>query len=213
MQGICHWIVWRVSSKNFWLFAHSLLAVILKWCRYHCADSRSINWGVKLDDKGIWNWSMWLIITLFVDMDSEGPGYLVSKLKINSNEAVFSGSTKQNIRTYLLIIRHWCNKFEQRVWYRNCVKCFFLQPANEVWGKVMFSQVFVCPHGVASQHASQVTWPASGGGGLLPNMHPPELGKWAVHILVECFLVTVISGFWHLCGWGNCSRGYDLVIQ
>ena len=24
---------------------------------------------------------------------------------------------------------------------------------------------------------------------------------------------NVISGFWHLYGWGNCSRGYDLVMQ
>ena len=37
-------------------------------------------------------------------------------------------------------------------------KAFLLPPANEVWGKVMFSQVFVWPQvGVASQHASQVT--------------------------------------------------------
>ena len=43
----------------------------------------------------------------------------------------------------------------------------FLLPANDVWGKVMFSQVFVCPQGEwgsLSQHSSQVTWPA----GLCP---------------------------------------------
>ena len=35
-------------------------------------------------------------------------------------------------------------------------KEFLLPPANEVWGKVMFSQVFVCPQR---------------GGGWLPSMH------------------------------------------
>ena len=37
-----------------------------------------------------------------------------------------------------------------------------LQPANEVWGKVMFSRVFFYPQGrggLDSQHASSVTWP------------------------------------------------------
>ena len=37
-----------------------------------------------------------------------------------------------------------------------------LPPANEVWGKVMFLQLCVILFtGVAYQHASQVTWPAS----------------------------------------------------
>ena len=56
--------------------------------------------------------------------------------------------------------------------------------------------------GLASQHASQATWPGGGvcilgvlhleqgvclkGGGQIP---PPELGKRAVIILLECFLV------------------------
>ena len=37
------------------------------------------------------------------------------------------------------------------------VNYLLLPPANEVWGKVMFSQVFVCPQG--------------GGEGLCPSMH------------------------------------------
>ena len=28
------------------------------------------------------------------------------------------------------------------------LSCLVLPPANEVWGKVMFSQVFICPQGV-----------------------------------------------------------------
>ena len=43
---------------------------------------------------------------------------------------------------------------------RCCSVLWLLPPADEVWGKVMFSQVFVYPQegtGVASQHASQVT--------------------------------------------------------
>ena len=54
----------------------------------------------------------------------------------------------------------WCemeDKFTNQWW---------LPPANEVWGKVMFLHVSVIllPGGLASQHASQVKWPASKGG-------------------------------------------------
>ena len=69
MQSICHQIVWRVSSKNLRLFAHSLLADILN-------DLDVIVLGIsgeKLNDTGRRNWYMWLIITLFFDMDSKGP--------------------------------------------------------------------------------------------------------------------------------------------
>ena len=38
------------------------------------------------------------------------------------------------------------------------IKMLQLAPTNEVLGKVMFSQVFVCPQGGSpSQHASQIT--------------------------------------------------------
>ena len=58
-----------VSSKNLRLFAHSLLTDILN-------DVDVIVLGIsgeKLNDKGRRNWYMWLIITLFFDMDSKGP--------------------------------------------------------------------------------------------------------------------------------------------
>ena len=62
-----------------------------------------------------------------------------------------------------------CCKRKDQMWV------VLLPPANEVWGKVMFSQVFVCPQGgwLASQHASKVTWPGgSASGGVL---HPRGL--------------------------------------
>ena len=55
----------------------------------------------------------------------------------------------------------------------------FLPPANEVWGKVMFlhfyTYVSFCSQGgLASQHASQVTWP---GGLHLGCLHPRGVGR------------------------------------
>ena len=44
------------------------------------------------------------------------------------------------------LICQWMKKCIQKMFdYGPCVQ--FLPPANEVWGKVMFSQVFVCPQG------------------------------------------------------------------
>ena len=67
---------------------------------------------------------------------------------------------------------------------------------NEVWGKVMFSQVFFCPRGAGTDwypsmlHRSHVQHLESlhpGGVGQTPS----ELEKRAVHIVLECFLVEV----------------------
>ena len=44
-----------------------------------------------------------------------------------------------------------------------------LQPANEVWGKVMFSRVFVCPRGEGGYFPSMHNRSHDqGGGGLHP---------------------------------------------
>ena len=91
-----------------------------------------------------------------------------------------------------------------------------LPPANKVWGKVMFLHLcvilFTGVEGLASQHASQVTWPrdvylqgegsASRGVCLQGGLHPGGVGqippdtwirdivnKQAVHILLEGILV------------------------
>ena len=97
---------------------------------------------------------------------------------------------------------------------------YLLPPANEDLGKVMFLclSVILFTGGLASQHASQVTWPGMvciGGGGSLPpggclslgvciqgeGLHPggrlgrPPQALWdmvnkrAVRILLECILV------------------------
>ena len=43
----------------------------------------------------------------------------------------------------------------------------FLPPANELWGKVMFSHAFVCPRGVSAS-GSRGVYSGSGGGGVVP---------------------------------------------
>ena len=62
--------------------------------------------------------------------------------------------------------------------FQTNVICYY---RPQVWGKVIFSQVFVCPGGRGS--ASKGEW------GDPP---PPELKKRAVRILLECFLLLNI---------------------
>ena len=103
--------------------------------------------------------------------------------------------------------------------FESSVCCIFLPAANEVWDKIMFSQVCVIPsvhrgRGVASQHASQVTCPGGLHLGGLPRLRgsasrgvciwgrgelgrPPKIhgvlwdtiNKRVVRILLECILV------------------------
>ena len=84
-----------------------------------------------------------------------------------------------------------------RMWTTN-----LLPPANEVWDKVMFSQAFVCPHwmGVlASQHASQVTWPGDGG------LHPGESASGG-----SASRKAYIQGGLHPGGWADPPSGVFL---
>ena len=60
------------------------------------------------------------------------------------------------------------------------VNFLFLPPANEVWGKVIFSQASVCPR--AGEGVSLTETP--------PDRDPPLHGKKrAVRILLECILI------------------------
>ena len=87
------------------------------------------------------------------------------------------------------------------------VQIQLLPPANQVWGKVMFSEAFVCPQGVLCM-ISLPAWPGGSlsKGGLCPWGLCPGGGSlfWgvsvggrqlpygkerAVHILLECILV------------------------
>ena len=70
-----------------------------------------------------------------------------------------------------------------------------LPPANEVWGKVIFSQVSVCPQRGLCMMSLPV-WSLWGGGlcpGCLPteNPLPPDYEKRAVRILLECFFCFI----------------------
>ena len=51
-----------------------------------------------------------------------------------------------------------------------CLSPQFLPPANEVWGKLMFSQVFVCPPGRGVCVPACITGHMTGGG-LCPSIH------------------------------------------
>ena len=62
---------------------------------------------------------------------------------------------------------------------------FLLPPANKVWGKVMFSQMFVYPRG--------------GGGSWLPSMHHRSI-DWGVCIQEGLHL-------WQVCLWGSSPGG------
>ena len=82
-----------------------------------------------------------------------------------------------------------------------CVKFLFLPPANEVWGKVMFLQVSVCPQ-LDFCMMSLPVWLT--GLMFLPGVslresvkdNPPPTwtetplygDEWVVHILLECFI-------------------------
>ena len=101
-------------------------------------------------------------------------------------------------RTDIIIVKsHWLRPISRlglMGLYDNLHKCCFLPPANEVWGKVIFSVACV----KNSVHR--------GGGVCLsacwdttPRRHPPTqcmLGdtvtKWAVCILLECNLVCFV---------------------
>ena len=69
----------------------------------------------------------------------------------------------------------------------DCSTLTFLPPANEDWDKVnfFFMSVSFCSGGWLSRRDLNRRGSASSCVGQTP----PELGKWAVHILLECFLV------------------------
>ena len=59
-------------------------------------------------------------------------------------------------------------------------KITFLPPANEIWGKVMFSQVFVCPQGVSVPACitdDMTRWGVSVQGGLCPGRVSVQVGS------------------------------------
>ena len=81
---------------------------------------------------------------------------------------------------------------------------YFLPPVNDVWGKVLFSQVFLCPQGGGGLYlgggglhtgrrgsASREKRGLHLGGGVCiweGGRHPPpKLEKQAVRIILECF--------------------------
>ena len=83
---------------------------------------------------------------------------------------------------------------------------YLLPPANEVWGKVIFSQASVCPQG----------------GGGLPDRDPldrdPPYGKeWAVPILLECTLVLVSDLIWisqiYMAAKFNCRCMISIIVH
>ena len=56
--------------------------------------------------------------------------------------------TEESLQVYVRLFEGVRNGmcFEQQVFFLDEL---FLPPANEVWGKVIFSQVFVCPWGIS----------------------------------------------------------------
>ena len=58
----------------------------------------------------------------------------------------------------------------------------FLLPANEVWGKVMFSQVFFCPRGGGWSAIRRLGVCIQGRGVCIGGGHTQELEKRAVSI-------------------------------
>ena len=90
---------------------------------------------------------------------------------------------------------HWDDIFKdiERAIMPGVNYCFgtFLPPANEVWGKVIFSQACV----KNSVHRGGVPGPgvsAPGGwsGGVPSGDLPGRLLLWVLHILLECILVA-----------------------
>ena len=97
---------------------------------------------------------------------------------------------------------HWAvyeNEFPVTVFLLGHTLGFFLPLTNEVWGNVMFSQVFVCPHGGGGWLPSMHHWSHNQGGSAQPPRmqtpldadHDPRdtVNKRAVRILLECILV------------------------
>ena len=104
-----------------------------------------------------------------------------------------------------------------RLFWLSCETVFkwYLPPANEVWGKVMFSHLSISHsvHGLGvsvwchflsgclvpcSFGGVSVPGPMSLGEGVCPGVSlgkPPESEKWAVRILLECFLVNFCFQF------------------
>ena len=74
----------------------------------------------------------------------------------------------------------------------------FLPPANEVWSKVMFSQMFVCPQrgvGFPACITGHMTRGACIQGALRrpPGILQDTVNEPVVHILLECILAKVIG--------------------
>ena len=68
-----------------------------------------------------------------------------------------------------------------------------LPPANKVWGKVMFSQVFVCPRGESAQPPGgrPSSFPTPGlEADPLDAVPRGTVNKRAVRILLECILAS-----------------------
>ena len=79
-----------------------------------------------------------------------------------------------------------------------------LPPASEVWGKVIFSQVLVCPHGgvsVSYHFLSGCLVPCSFYGGLCPWFHVPFTGGLCQGFSVQGSLSSRVSV------WESLSRG------
>ena len=102
----------------------------------------------------------------------------------------------------------------------------YLPPANEVWGMEGFHKhLSFCPGGgvLASQHASQVTWPGGiciweggrlhpGEGGWAHNTHQilrDTVNNQAVRILLECILFIMVDESWK--NWSVECHFYEQV--
>ena len=96
-----------------------------------------------------------------------------------------------------------------------------LRPANEVWGKVMFLQVFVCPGGGGVGFPACITGHMTRG--ICPTsldadpLSPQEIlrnmvNKWVVGILLECILVTNLVGKPCPGPKGGTGLCHDLIL-
>ena len=121
-------------------------------------------------------------------------------------------------------------------WWNFHYLTFFLLSKYEVWVKVMFLHVSVILFigmGVSDVTPCLAAWSnvpsrgslvtcSFGGGGRSAyrgwTITPPELGKWAVHIPLECILVLffyseIISCSLFLCTWHLCNTNETLLLQ
>ena len=76
----------------------------------------------------------------------------------------------------------------RRIWGK------LLPPANEVWGTVLLSQVFVCPWGVCIQGGLHPGASAPGVGSASRGVGQTPIRYYMIRILLECILVLFHSG-------------------